>query len=229
MKKLVLILAAFTLLLPLASRASIFDAPDILQENSGALGAFGELLLSDPTSEGIEVHGRYGLSDDLNVAAILGTGSKGKKLRFGGEAVLNFIPDYEGQLGLSALGTALYLDRLNTGGLQMRVGLMAHKKFRGFGLNPAIVYFAIPFYLEGRKGNYTTGSQLVLGSLLDLTDTGRYYMDAEAGVKLGKSDSYILAGVGVRFGELKFEKRTRGTPSNPQNRGDRDYRDEDFK
>jgi hypothetical protein len=174
----------------------------------------------------VEARGRYGLSDDLNVATILGVGSKSKKFRLGGEAVYNFIPDWEGQFGLSALASVIYLRRFNSGGIQLRVGPMGHKKFQGFGLNPAIVYLAIPFYFEGRSGRYTTGSQIVLGSLFDLTYGGDYYLSGEAGVKIGNSESYILAGVGVRFGDLRFEKRRK---SSGENRGEKEYRDEDFR
>jgi hypothetical protein len=224
-------LSALTLalLLPLSSQAAIFDAADILQQNSGAVGVFGEILLSDPTSEGAEVRGRYGLSDDLNVAAILGVGSKGKQFRFGGEAVYNFIPDWDGQLGFSALASALYLERFSSGGVQLRVGPMLHKKFEGFGLNPAIVYFGLPFYFEGRSGHYDTGAQIVLGGLFDIADQGRFYASGEAGVKLSKSDSYILAGVGVRFGELRFYKREKGSHGGSSGSREKEYRDEDFK
>lgn len=222
------ILALLTLLIPTTSPAAIFDAADILQEKSGAVGVFGEILLSDPTSEGAEVRARYGLSDDLNLAAILGVGSKGKQFRIGGEAVYNFIPDWEGQLGLSALLSGIYLERFSSGGVQLRIGPMVHKKFEGFGINPAIVYFGLPLYFEGRSGRYTTGAQAVLGGLFDIAEQGRFYASAEAGVKLGKSDSYILAGVGVRFGELRFYKRERGSRGGSSG-GEKEYRDADFK
>jgi hypothetical protein len=221
-------LSALIFLLPFTSHAAIFDAADILQQNSGAVGVFGEILLSDPTSEGAEVRGRYGLSDDLNLAAILGVGSKGKQFRFGGEAVYNFIPDWDGQLGVSALASAVYLERFSSGGVQLRVGPMLHKKFEGFGLNPAIVYFGLPFYFEGRSGHYDTGAQVVLGGLFDIADAGRFYASGEGGVKLSKSDSYILAGVGVRFGELRFYKREKSSRGGSSG-GEKEYRDEDFK
>lgn len=225
----ILLLTFALLCLPTASDAAIFDAPDILQENSGAVGAFGELLLSDPTSEGVEVRGRYGLSDDLNVAAILGTGSKSRQKRFGGEVVYNLIPDWDGQLGLSLLGTAMYLERFNSGGIHLRAGIMAHKKFEGFGLNPAIVYLALPFQFDGRSNRYTTGGQVVLGTLMDLVEGGHFYGAGEGGVKLGNADSYILAGLGVRFGDLKFEKRKRDRPASGKSGDeDREYREEDF-
>lgn len=221
------LIALATLLLPLTTHAALFDAADILPENSGAVGAFGELLLSDPTSEGLEARGRYGLSDDWNVAAILGTGSKGKQFRFGGEAVYSILPDWEGQVGLSAIGSALYIERFNSGGVQLRVGVMGHKKVNGWAGLPATIYLGLPFYFEGRRGTYNTGAQIVFGSLMDLNETSRYYLGAEGGVKVGNSDSYILLGLGMRFGDLKFAKREKG-PTATKKPGEREYKDADF-
>lgn len=106
----VLLLAAA----PLAAHATVFDAADLLPPNSGALSTMGEILLTDPTSEGIEAHGRYGLNEDWNVGAIIGTGTKEKNFRMGGQGVFNLLPDWEKQLGLSFLGNALYLRRNET-------------------------------------------------------------------------------------------------------------------
>jgi hypothetical protein len=209
-----LLLLALLILTP-TSQAAIFDAPDILPENSGAVGVFGELLLNDPTSEGAEARARYGFSDALNFGANLGIGSNGKKFRLGGETVFNILPDWDGQIGLSALASAMYLRRLNSGGLQLRVGLMGHKKIDSITGYPATIYLAIPFYLEGRSGTYTTGSQ------------GRFYGSTELGVKLANSESYILLGAGFRLGELRFQKRSKGSSPATDSSPD-EYKDEDF-
>jgi hypothetical protein len=69
----------------------------------------------------------------------------------------------------------------------------------------------------------------VLGGLFDIADQGRFYASGEAGVKLSKSDSYILAGVGVRFGELRFYKREKGSHGGSSGSREKEYSDEDFK
>jgi len=222
------LLTLLTLLFPFSSQAAIFDAPDILPQNSGAVGIFGEMLLNDPTSEGAEVRGRYGLTEDWNLGAILGTGSRGKKFRLGGEAVYSILPDWDGQIGLSALASAIFLNRANGTGLQTRIALMGHKKFDSFTGFPATVYLAIPFYLEARKGTYTTGSQVVVGSLWDINSQSRFYASTELGIKIGNSESYVLAGAGFRLGELRFYKKERGS-NQERKSGEPEYRDEDFR
>jgi len=221
-------LIIFALLLPFSSQAAIFDAPDILSENSGAVGIFGEMILNNPTSEGIEARGRYGLSEDWDVAAILGTGSNGKKLRFGGETVFNIIPDWEGQIGLSVLASALYLRRFASGGVQVRAGIMGHKKFQSWTGLPATVYLAVPFQLDARSGSYTTGSQIVIGSLWDLNTQSRFYASTELGIKMGRAESYVLLGAGFRLGELRFERRGTAPARQKKAPGEPEFREEDF-
>jgi hypothetical protein len=217
------------------AQAAIFDAADILPRNAGAVGAMGEILLSDPTSEGVEAHGRYGLSDDLNLGAILGTGSKNKRFRLGGEAIYNLLPDWQGQVGVSFLGSVLYLNRPTGGGLQMRVGPMVHKRITSWSAHPATFYVALPFYLEANHGTYYSATQLVLGSDFDLTEGGHYYGTGEAGIRLNRADSYVLLGFGIRLGDLKFNRRERAPddqdlPSQPKRAAsEREYSDEDFK
>jgi hypothetical protein len=209
------------------AHASVFNAADILPQNAGSVGLLGEILLSDPSSEGLEAHGRYGLSDDLNVGVILGNGSKAKRFRFGGEAVYNFIPDWEGQVGLSALGSAIFLRRPGSGGLVLRLAPMVHKQVDGWSGLPTTLYVALPFLIEGRSGTYTTGTQLVVGGLADIDDSKRYFLNGEAGIKLAKSESYVLIGAGLRLGELRFAKKE-GPRGGREQGGEPEYRDEDF-
>lgn len=219
-----------SLVLPLSAQASLFDASDILPRNSGAVSVLGEMILNDPTSEGVEARARYGLSAEWNVGATLGTGSDGKSTRIGAEAVYSILPDWEGQIGLSALGGATILNRFGSAGLLMRTALMAHKKVTGWGGLPASVYLGIPFQIEARKGNYTTGWQFILGSLFDIEDSGRFYMGLEGGVSLSKSESFVLVGAGLRLGDLRFERKRSGGSSSGTNRTSTqdEYTDEDF-
>lgn len=231
MNKLISALALALLALP--AHAAVFDAADILPQNAGAIGAFTELLLSDPTSEGVEARARYGLSDAWNVGANIGGGSKGKKFRMGVETVFNALPDWEGQLGLSAIASATYLRR-GDGGMQFRIGPMVHKRFTGWTGLPANVYLAIPWYQEIRGSTFTSGTQLVIGSDFDIAEAGRFYAVAELGIKLAKTDSYILLGAGTRLGDLAFNRgaaggKKSGVPNRGGGKRDDEYTDEDFK
>lgn len=233
MKKSLSAVTLLTLLLSAPASAAIFDAPDMLKENAGAIGAFGEILLSDPTSEGAELRGRYGISEEWNVGAHLGVGSNGKKLRFGGEGIYNVLPDWEGQVGLSILGGASYIRRFTSGGVQFRVAPVMHKKFlTPWADLPATAYLGVPLVFEARSGNYTTGAQFVLGSLFDLSSASRFYVGGEAGIKIAKSESYILLGVGARLGELRFYKRDQTSGSGSAGgkaSGGKEYTDADFR
>lgn len=226
-----LLLASLTL----PAHAAIFDAADILPQNSGAVGGFGEILLSDPTSEGVEARGRYGLSDDWNVGVSLGSGSKSKKFRLGGEGVYNLLPDWDGQIGLSFIATAIYLRRMDGGGLQTRIGPMVHKRITAWNGYPANIYLAIPWYQEIRGSTFTSGTQLVLGTVFDIAEGGRFYAVAEVGLKLAKTDSYLLVGAGARLGDLAFNRgdsaaKKSGVPSRGKTSGsDDELTDEDFK
>jgi hypothetical protein len=142
------------------------------------------------------------------------------------EGVYGFIPDAPGQFGFSVLASAVYLKRDN-GGLLLRLAPMGSKEIDGLNGLPNILYVALPVSVDARGGNYTTGTQLVFGSLFDLNDNGRYYAGLEGGISLAKSESYILGGLGMRIGELKFENKD---PKKSGGKDDSDeYRDEDFK
>ncbi len=235
-------LPLLSLLFALPAQAAVFDAADILPQNSGAVSGFTEIILSDPTSEGLEARGRYGLSDDWNLGLNLGAGSKNKKFRIGGEAVFNLLPDWEGQVGVSILANAVYLRRYDTGGLQTRIGPMVHKRVTAWNGYPANIYLAIPWYQEIRGSTFSSGTQLVLGTVFDIAQASRYYAGAEVGIKLAKTDSYILLGLGARLGDLKFnrgeESKKGNVPARAGNRASKsgsntggtkdEYTDEDF-
>ena len=56
-------------------------------------------------------------------------------------------------------------------------------------------------------------------------------MDAELGLRLAKSDSYVVFGVGMRLGELAFIKKGEKAPEkkkNPDSK-EKELTDDDFK
>ena len=220
---------------PHQSQATVFDAADILPPNSGAIGTMGEIVLTDPTSEGLEVHGRYGLNEDWNVGAILGTGDKDKNFRLGGEGIFNLLPDWEKQVGLSFLAKALYLRRFETGGIQLQGGAIVHKRITGWTNLPANIHAGIFWEPEFRSGSSSSGTQIEIGSNFDIADQGRAYVAAELGLKLARTDSYVLLGIGWRLGDLEFKPASSGDAPKAKgsSRGkgskDHDYTDDDFK
>ena len=182
-------------------------------------------------------------------APISGSAARAGSFGWAAEAVYNVIPDYEGQFGFSALGSATYLESYGVGGMQFRVGPMVHKKIATWNGMDANLFLALPLYFDARAGAYNFGSQLAFGSLWDVNDLHRTYVSTEAGIRLAHADSYIAVGIGFRFGELRFDKRKKGAGAirkedvrgsginqngngngNTNGGGDQgDFRDSDFK
>ena len=71
----------------------------------------------------------------------------------------------------------------------------------------------------------------MVGSDFDISEGGRYYMDAELGLRLAKADSYVVFGVGMRLGELSFTKKGEQPMSEKKSSGskEKELTDEDFK
>jgi hypothetical protein len=226
------LLVLFGLLAAAPAHATVFDSADILPQNAGAIGIMGEILTSDPTSEGVEVHGRYGLNEDWNVGAFLGTGDKEKNFRMGGRGVYTLLPDWEGQVGLSFLADGQYLKRSDGGGVQTHLAALVHKRITGWNKMPANLHAGFVWQLEARNGNLTSGTGVEVGSNFDIGEASRYYADVELGIKIARADSYVLVGFGMRLGDLTFTPKKGGgaapaAPNKSSSKGS-DYTDEDF-
>lgn len=213
------------MLLSARAQAAVIDSSEFLREGHHAMSAIGELILNDPTSEGIEARYRAGFSPEWNLAGIVGTGSKNRKFRLGAEGVYNVIPDADGQFNFSAAGMVQYLRRQSYGSLQLRVTPIASKKFEGLSGMPVLVYVSLPITFEIHQSTIETQSQLAFGGLFDISEPGKWYGISEAGIRLAKAESYVALGVGYRFGEggLTIDRFRKPEKSNDE------YRTEDFK
>lgn len=217
------------LLGPTTTHAAIFDAADFLRPSESTIGGFGEIVLSEPTSEGLEAHARHGLNPDWNLGAVFGTGGKNKRLRTGFESVYNLAPDYDGQLGISFLGSLIYLRRDVSGGLYTRVVPMIHKRVVAWNGLPGVLFVGMPLSFEIRSGNYTTTTALNFGGVMDVSSHSEYYMVAEAGIKLARGESMIAVGVGYRFGEVELpSSNTKKKEDSREKNKEEEYRSEDF-
>ncbi len=109
-------------------------------------------------------------------------------------------------------------------------------RIKGWSGLPANLHAGFLWQLEARSGGTASGTQLVLGSDFDIAGSSSVYMTTELGIKIARTDSYVLLGVGTRLGDLTFErkddneKRGRGEKSGGSKRKEDDnYTDEDFK
>ena len=178
--------------IPLAG-AVVFDAADMLNEGKFGIGLDTEILLSNPSSEGLEARVKYGLSPNFNTQGIIGIGSDYRGFRFGANNTLSIFPDIEGQIGVAMLLGGLYLRRPNKGVVIASAGPMIHKKFSDWTV-PVNAFLAIPFAIELDSGRYYTGSQLTFGSILEFS---RVNIPLELGIGMGSMETYVSAGAAI--------------------------------
>lgn len=178
-----------------SSASSLFDAPEIVDPGDLTIGLNGEILLSNPSSEGVELRVKYGVTSILNSEAIVGLGSNHRKFRVGVQNVFSVFPDTDGQLGVSAILSGLYLRRADRGVAVVTAGPMIHERISG--TIPLNFYFAWPFEIELDSGRYFTGSQLVFGAVGGL---GQWFLSTDVGLGLARRESYFAVGGGYNFG-----------------------------
>lgn len=223
--------AAVTLLAltPTLTRAAIFDAADILKPGSHSIGILTEVILSNPSSEGIELRAKRGINDMVNLEGIFGTGSDNRRLRFGGQSTITLFPDADGQPGISLYVSTLYLKRESYGSLLLSGGPMIQEMVDGMHGLPINLYLAAPWTIELHKGNYNTSFQLAFGANYEISDQRNWFANTEAGLSLSRSESYVAVGVGMRFGSTAFDmqKEKKHKRKNGKNRNDDENTDDE--
>ncbi len=187
---------------PQLTHAAIFDAADILQPQKNSVGVLAEAVLNNPSSTGAELRLKHGFNEEVNVSAILGTGSENRRTRFGALGTFNFFPDTDGQPGISLLAGGLYLKRASYGALQLSIGPIVHKSVQSFHEYPMNLYVALPWTLEFHSGSYNTALQLVLGDNFEISSGRNWLFNTEAGFSLSRSETYVALGISYRFGSF---------------------------
>ena len=219
-------LASFTLALLIAApsaitHAAIFDSADFLKQDDHSAGAFGDIVLNNPSGEGLEARYKWAPEDYLNLQGILGMGSDTRKFTVGGQVNYNFLPDIGNQPGVSVIGRATLLKRRLSGnkktGIRFTTGPMVHKEFTGLNGLPLILYTAVPWSLTLQSGSYVASSQIVLGALTDITKNHSWFVASEAGLTLSKGESFIMIGAGMRFTPYEQGPRQPARPDRPKN------------
>ncbi len=193
------------------THAAIFDSADFIGKGSHSAGVFGDIVLSNPSGEGIEGRYKWGLDDYLNLEALVGAGSDTRKFRAGGQVDYNILPDVAGQPGISAIGGGMLLKRdvenETKTGVRFTLTPLIHKGVDGLNGLPMLLYLGIPWSLTFQSGSYVASSEVGFGALVDIDHDHSWFVDSEAGFTLAKGESYIMIGVGSRF--LPFEKPAR--------------------
>jgi hypothetical protein len=190
-------------LLSAAAHAAIFDSADFLKQGGHSVGAAGDIVLNDPSGEGLEGRYKWGTEEYINLEGILGIGSDTRRFHVGTQVDYNFIPDISGQPGVSAIAGATLMKRTvgddRKTALVFTLGPLIHKQVDGLNGLPMILYLGLPWSLNFQTGSYYAATQLAFGALTDVTRNHAWYFCSEAAMSLSKSESYILVGLGMRF------------------------------
>lgn len=172
--------------------AVLFDAPSIYEPGKFGVGLASEVLLSNPSSEGLELRVSYGVTRNFTTEGLVGIGSDSRRFRVGSQNTLSIYPDADGQIGVAVLLKGIYLRRPSRGVFIGSTGPMIHEKFDAFV--PLNTFLALPFSIELDSGRYFTGSQLVLGTVAEFN---KFFGTLELGLGMAKMQSYVSFGAGV--------------------------------
>ncbi|NUM89023.1 MAG: hypothetical protein HUU37_07455, partial [Bdellovibrionales bacterium] len=140
--------AAALLLTPgIAAHAALFDAADFSQSTGGAASVFGDIVLNDPTGEGLETRYKWYATEEWNLTGIVGWGSHSRRFRAAARGNYNLLPDTGNQPGISITGQAGYLKRFGHAGVHFSAAPMIHKTFDGINRRPMNLYLGFPWNL----------------------------------------------------------------------------------
>jgi hypothetical protein len=196
---------AFLVLFTLASatgfsrsaQAGVFNLPQFVEFQSWAVGMEPEVTLTSGGGFATNFKFTYGITPLNNIQAIVGFGSGARGFRVGGAYTFDFIPDLEGQIGFGVYLQGVYYKlRGAVSSTEVTLTPYIHNAFEtssGTSFDP---YIALPVGIDFILGTYNTIAQLVLGSYFPTSQ--HFGFNAELGLNLNQTDSYIAVGVTYR-------------------------------
>jgi hypothetical protein len=173
--------------------AGIFNTVHFVEPGKSAVGIEPEFTTSDGTGFGFNAKFTQGISELMDAAGFIGTGSGPRNFRVGGDLVFDFFPDIDRQPGIGLLTRAVYYRIPNTGRLDIFGAPYIHKAMMTSGKDEIDPFFAFPIGQEFDNGNYHTTTQLVFGSMFKATEQLRYSL--ELGINLNYTETYISGGI----------------------------------
>jgi hypothetical protein len=173
--------------------AGIFNTVHFVEPGKSAVGIEPEFTTSDGTGFGFNAKFTQGISELMDAAGFIGTGSGPRNFRIGGDIVWDFFPDIDRQPGIGLLTRAVYYRIPNTGRLDIFGAPYVHKAMMTSGKDEIDPFFAIPIGEEFSEGTYRTTTQLVFGSMFKATEQLRYSL--ELGINLNYTETYISGGI----------------------------------
>jgi hypothetical protein len=173
--------------------AGIFNTVHFVEPGKSAIGLEPEFTTSDGAGLGFNAKFTQGISDLMDAAGFIGTGSGPRNFRVGGDLVFDFFPDIDRQPGIGLLTRAVYYRIPYTGRLDVIAAPYIHKAMLTSGKDEVDPFFAVPIGMEFDNGNYHATSQLVFGSMFKASEQIRYSL--ELGINLNYTETYISGGI----------------------------------
>ena len=140
------------------SQAGIFFLPHYIPEGQRAVGIEPQWLLSQGASLGVQFRYGQGVSELINVSALIGTGSDPNRFRAGGAATFDFYPNEGDQPGLGLALQGVYTDTTRGGMWSFSGTPYLHQTFAMQNMIPIEPFLALP--LEQQIFTSKTSSQL---------------------------------------------------------------------
>jgi len=150
-RKYFLTLGVLALLLTPKSWAGVFFLPHYITENQRALGIQPQWLLSQGATLGVELRYGQGVSELVNLGALIGTESGQSPFKVGGSATFDFYPNTAEQPGLGLAIQGIFTKTKTEGMWSLSAAPYFHKTLAIPGMIPVEPFIALP--LEQRIFN----------------------------------------------------------------------------
>lgn len=190
-------LFSLSLILIQPARAGVFNIPQFVEPSSWSVGLEPEATFSEGGSFSNTLKFTYGIASLSNLQVGLGAGTGTRGFRGGATYTFDVIPDLEGQIGAGiAFQMYYYKLRSSIGQTEMTVYPYAHNQFSNSSVTSLDPYVALPFGLALSGGKYRTIAQFVAGTFIQ--SSANFGFNAEMGLNLGGSDTYVSGGITYR-------------------------------
>jgi hypothetical protein len=195
-----------------SAQAGVFDLPAFLEPGRVSLGLEADVALTEGAGAAANFKPRLGISDFLNLQAIVGTGTGDRRFRLGGTLDIEYFPDVSWQPGLATPITFLYTRFRNAGNAALFVTPLIYKTFHsrdGVGFTP---FIGLPIGWNARQSTLRGFTQISVGTMFVPRNLASWRFSAEAGFNLHQSYTYISGGLTFFIGGYDWNRKA-GAPT----------------
>ena len=177
---------------PTRAHAGLGTLTHFIAPGEFSLGADIDLTLTSGAGVAGNLKFTQGVNELVNMTAVLGSGCGPRRFRVGGNMIIDFIPDIDGQPGMGFAIQGIYFRLPDSGQLELTGIPYLHKTFVS-GNNEIEPFLGLPLGAAFSEGRYRALSQVVAGSMFKSSAKFRYTM--EFGIAVNNTESYIAGGI----------------------------------